>query len=186
LIDDLEDFDDIPPPPPSEFDRDAECALASPGLSKEARTRIIGVARSLAASGLAREALSNWICREVARTVGGPIGFDAYDAQGNIIDPPYVADARKWITSAAGQKSQSKRNADLEEWRQRCKQMVTQGLSESDVFHRALAAIFAMRRKAAGETVTIPAGFEGLPMLYGLDGKSPPKDKKRLRARLFD
>jgi hypothetical protein len=180
LIDDLDDFDDIPPPPPPEFDRDAECALASPGLSKEARTRIIGEARSLAASGLAREALGNWICREVARTVSGPIGFDAYDAQGNIIDPPHVAAVRQEITSRAGRKSQTKRNADFEPWRQRCTQMVAAGLSESDVLHRALAAIIAYHRK-----LPIPPGFEGLPLIHGLDRTSPPKDKRRLRSQLF-
>jgi hypothetical protein len=185
MSDDLEDFDDIPPPPDPEFDRDAEFALAVPGLSDQERERIISEARNLAASGLAREALGNWICRTVARVVGGPNGFDAYDEQGNIIDSPYVIAARKEITSRAGRKSQTARNTNFEPWRQRCREMVTQGLSESDVFHRALAAIHAMSKKAAGGAVTIPAGFDGLPMLCGRDGKSPPKDRKRLRARLF-
>jgi hypothetical protein len=186
MSDDLEDFDDIPGPPDPEFDPVAGFALAVPGLSDEQRERIIGEARNLAASGLTREAVCTWICREVALVVGGPNGFDAVDEQGNIIVPPHVAKIRKEITSLAGRKSQIARNASFGPWRQRCKEMVTQGLSESDVFHRALAAIHAMRRKAAGEAVTIPAGFDGLPMLYGRDGKSPPKDRKRLRARLFE
>jgi hypothetical protein len=186
MSDDLEDFDDIPLPPDPEFDRDAEFALAIPGLSDEQRERIISQARNLAASGLAREVLGNWICREVARTVGGPVGFEAYDEHGNIIVDPHVAAVRKEITSWAGRKRQIARNANLEPWRQRCKELVAQGLSESDAFHRALAAIHAMRRKAAGEAVAIPHGFHGLPTLYGRDGKSPPKDKKRLRARLFE
>jgi hypothetical protein len=119
VSDDPEDFGDIPPAPDPEFDRDAECALAIPGLSDEAREKIISQARNLAASGLAREAVGNWICREVARVVGGPNGFDAYDEQGNIIDPPYVAAARKEITSRAGRKRQIARNGSVEAWRQR-------------------------------------------------------------------
>jgi hypothetical protein len=181
----VDDFDDIPRPPPPEFDRDAEFALASPGLSGEERARIISEARSLAASGLAREALGNWICREVARTVGGPIGFDAFDAQGNIIDPPYIADARRRITSAAGQKSQTKRNADLEEWRRRCEQLIAAGESKASVWHRCRAAINATHMKAAGRPATIPVGFDSLPVLYGRDGKSPPANEKRLRARIL-
>jgi hypothetical protein len=182
VSDDPEDFDDIPLPPDPEFDRDAEFALMSPALSDEERARIIRQGRSLAASGLARGALGNWICREVARTVGGPLGFDAEDAQGNLIDPPYVAAARKEITSRAGRKRQVARNASVETWRRRCKEMVAQGHSESDVFHRALAAIHAMHKKPGGEAI---AGFDRLPMLYGRDGQSPPKDRKRLWARLF-
>jgi hypothetical protein len=185
LIDDLDDFDDIPLPPPPEFDRDAEFALASPGLSREERAGIISEARSLAASGLAREALGNWICREVARTVGGPLGLDAYDAQGKIIDPSYVARAREWITSAAGRKSQSKRNADLEEWRQRCERLMAAGESKADVWHRCRAAINATHMKAMGKPATIPVGFESLPVLYGRDGKSPPANEKRLRSRIL-
>lgn len=181
MIDDLDDFDDIPPPPPPEFDRDAEYALASPGLFKEERAEILNRARGLLAGGLRREALCNWICREVARTVGGRSGFVGVDAEGNIIDPPHVADARKHITREAGRKSQTKRNSDIEPWRQRCKQMLARGLSESDVLHRALAAIHAYHNKLA-----IPPGFEDLPVIYGRDGKSPPTDKKRLRDQLFD
>ena len=185
MSDDPEDFDDIPLPPDSEFDRDAECALAQEWLSDEDRARIIGRARNLAASGLAREALGNWICREVARTLGGPVGFVAEDAQGNIIDPPHVVDARKRITSAAGQKSQSKRNADLEEWRQRCERLIAAGESEAAAWHRCRAAINATYMKAAGKAATIPVGFEDLPVLYGRDGKAPPKNEKRLRARIL-
>jgi hypothetical protein len=180
LIDDLDDFDDIPPPPPPEFDRDAEYALASPGLFKEERLRITNEARSLAVRGVGREALGNWICREVARTVGGRSGFEAIDAEGNVIDPPHVADARKHITREAGRKSQTKRNSDIEPWRQRCKQMLAPGLSESDVLHRALAAIHAYHNE-----LPIPRGFEDLPVIYGRDGKSPPKDRKRLRDQIF-
>ena len=163
----------------------SESILTAPNLHQglhhnEERVRIIGEARSLAASGLAGEAVGNWICREVARTVGGLIGFYARDANGNVIDPPYVAEARMWITSAAGRTSQIKRNTNLQQWRERCKQMVAAGLSESEVFHRALAAIQAYHRK-----LPIPLGFEGLQIIYGLDGRSPPKDKKRLRSQLF-
>jgi hypothetical protein len=186
LIDDLEDFEDIPSPPPPEFDRDAEFALASPGLTSEERARIVGEARSLAASRIAREALGNWICREVARTVGGPSGFDAYDADGNVIDPPYIAAARKKITSRAGQKSQAKRNAVVELWSQRCKQMVAAGQSENQVFDLAWRAMNFMQLRASGKPVAaIPAQFEDLPLFRGRDGSSLPKDKKRLRARLF-
>ena len=181
MTDDVDDFDDIPPPPPPEFDRDAECALASPGLSKEDRAEILSRARSLLTGGLGREALCNWICREVARTVGDSNGFEAHDADGNVVELPHVAAVRKRITSAAGRKSQTKRNSDIEPWRQRCKQMLARGLSESDVLHRALAAIHAYHNK-----LSIPPGFEDLPVIYGRDGKSPPKDKKRLRDQLFD
>jgi hypothetical protein len=186
MSDDLEDFDDIPRPPDPEFDPVAGFALAIPGLSDEQRERIIGEARNLAASGLTREAVCNWICREVALVVGGPNGFDAYDEQGNIIDPPYVAAARKEITSRAGRKRQIARNGSVEAWRQRCRELTTRGISKKTVFKRALFAIQVMHQRAAGEVAIFPEGFDGLPMLYGRDGKSPPKDTKRLWARLFD
>jgi hypothetical protein len=185
VTDDQKDFEDIPPPPLPEFDRDAEYALASPGLWKEERAGIIGEARSLLVGGLSREAVSNWICREVARTVGGRSGFVAVDADGEEIDSPQVVAARKELTSRAGRKSQTKRNADLEKWRQRCEQLIAAGDSKANVWHRCWAAINATHMKAAGKPATIPAGFESLPALYGRDGKSPPANEKRLRARIL-
>jgi hypothetical protein len=96
------DDDDNDGPPPEEFDRYAYMALVIPGLTGEVRDRIIREARNLVAQGMDREKASNWMCREVALVLGGPVGFDGYDEHGNILDPPYVAAARKWIASQAG------------------------------------------------------------------------------------
>jgi hypothetical protein len=187
LIDDLEDFDDGPPPA-SEFDRDAEYALASPGLWEEERAAIVSQARSLAASGLPREALGNWICREVARTVGARSGFRGVDAEGNEIDPPHIATARRQIKSEAGKKRQSKRNAVVRKWQQRYWGLVDSGRSQEETWEKCWAAIHGLHRKANGEFVAATAiapEFEGLPLVYGRDGKSPPKNKKRFRAHFL-
>jgi hypothetical protein len=184
--------DDIPPPPPPEFDPDAEYALASPGLYPEERAEILREARALQAGGLTREALCNWICRKVARTAGGRSGFVGIDAEGNEIDPPHVAAAREQFESEQGKKRseqgrkrQIKRNADLKLWRQRCRELTEAGESERAVWKRCSVAIDMIYRKAKGlPVVSIPAEFNGLPVLYGRDG-SRPRDKRRLRKRLF-
>jgi hypothetical protein len=186
VIDDLEDFENIPPPPQSEFDRDAEFALASPGLDEEERDAIIRQARSLAASGLAREALGNWICREVARTVGARSGFRGVDAEGNEIDPPDIRAARREMRSEAGKKRQSKRNSALRLWQQRYWEMIDAGRSQAETWEACWAAIHGLHRKANNQFVAATAvapEFQGLPVIYGRDGKSPPKNKKRFRAR---
>lgn len=182
-----DDSDDIPEPPAAEFDRDAVYALAVPGLQKEERARIVSEARSLAASGLPREIVGNWICREVARTLGGPSGFVGHDANGNVIDPPYVAAARKYITREAGTKSQDKRNDDLDQWRRRCEQMIACGEPEDEVWANCWDAILDTHHEAmTGKPDNyIPEGFRGLPVLYGKRGKSAPKDQKRLRPRIM-
>lgn len=181
----IDDFGDTPPPPPPEFDPVAIYALASPELWKDERAEIIREARNLRARGLTREELCAWICRKVAERTGPRRGFNAYDADGNIIDPPHIAAARKRIRSQAGRKRQDKRNADLKQWRQRCEQMIEAGQPEAEVQEKCWVAINAVYLRSIGQLVPIPAGFEGLPIIYGLDGKSRPT-KKRLRARLFD
>jgi hypothetical protein len=182
VSDDLEDFDAGSLSPGSEFDRDGEYALASPGLSSEERTRIAGEARSLA-TGLSREALGNWICREVARTVGARSGFCGVDANGNEIDRPEVIAARRQIKSAAGSKRQSKRNAVLRQWQQRYWELVDAGQPAEDVQSDCWIANKLLHRRANNQTTHVLPDFEDLPPIYGRDGRTLPRDKKRFLAR---
>src|SRR5579859_1907564 len=100
------DFDD---PPPPEFDRDAMYALAIPCLREGDRARIICEAREWGNKGLQRKELGDWICREVARTVGGAAGFDAFDEFGNPIAPPEIAAARREAVRETKQRAGQRR-----------------------------------------------------------------------------
>jgi hypothetical protein len=108
---------DEPDAPGPEFDRDAHFALASPGLTDDQREEIRSRARAMQEGGTSREDVGTWVCREVARVVGGPSGFEGYDENGNPIDPPHIAEAREQITreikAQAGAQRQRKRNADI-------------------------------------------------------------------------
>ena len=184
-----DDTDDTPLPPRELFDlRDAEYALASPGLWEEERAKIASEARRLLAEGQAREAVCNWVCREVAGTVGSRSGFIGVDAKGNVIDPPHVVAARRQIKSEAGKKRQSKRNAVLQQWVERYWQAVDGGWSQGEAWERCWAAIHGLHLKADNKPVAVKAiapEFEALPLVYGRDGKSPPKNKKRFRAHFL-
>jgi hypothetical protein len=187
-LSEFDDDDDDPPPdegpPLPEFDRDAYDALAIPGLTHDQRNRIIQEARGHNDAGMAREAVGNWICREVARTVGGPVGFYAHDAQGNVIDPPYVAKARTWIAARAGENRQTKRNDAIEQWRKRCRELRAKGRAWKEIMGKCETAVQIVARRACGENVEIPSAFQELPPIFGRKGNSIP-DGKRLRKKLF-
>jgi hypothetical protein len=177
----IEDEDPFPDdaPPPLEFDQDGQYALASPGLTNEDREDIRQEARALAAAGLAREALGNWICRKVARTVGGRSGFDAIDGDGNAIDLPEVAAARSKIKREIGSHRQDKRNTDIATWRERCAVEVAKGGDRRDLEERCIRA--ALR---AAEGYSVELAFQGLPPIYGRDGRSVPNGRT-LRKKMF-
>jgi hypothetical protein len=186
-----------PDPPEPEFDRDVQWALASPGLAKDEREDIRSRARALRESGTSREDVTNWICREVARVVGGRSGFEAYDEDGNQIDLPHVAEAREQITreikAQAGAQRQRKRNADIKKWEDRCRELIAKGKSAEFVFDVCYDAIVATTRGALGDKnpfrdCRVPLRFlelfDGLPPILGRDKKSPP-GQRRLRERLL-
>jgi hypothetical protein len=182
IVADEDDLGDVPAPPVPEFDRDAQYALSSPGLSKEDREEIRREARAL---GLSREAVGNWICRKVAQAVGGPHGFTGYDDHGNAIDPQYVVEARKYITSLAGSKSQKGRNVVIEAWRQRCQQLHDSGWSWKKVMGTCEDAVIKLAaRESGGAALPVPAPFKDLPPIFGKKKRSTPSAKS-LRQNLF-
>jgi hypothetical protein len=186
-----------PDAPEPEFDREAHWALASPGLANDEREEIRSRARVMQASGTSREDVTNWICREVARAVGGRSGFEAYDEDGNQIDLPHVAEAReriiREIKAQAGAKRQDKRNADLKEWKDRCHELIAKGKNAEFVLDICCDAIVATARHALGDKSpdddsrvgqSFLKWFEGLPPIFGRNKKSPP-GKRRLREQLL-
>ena len=179
----LEDIDE-PAPPPPEFDRDVECALALRDLAADERNTILLEARNLARRGWAREAVANWICRKVARIVGGRSGFDAYDADFKVIDPPEIKAAIAQRNSRAGSKRQDKRNAAFAEWHARIESLVAAGGERKDILKRAYTAVMATTRRALGDKLrVVKPEFEGLPPIFGPKADRVP-GARSLRKRL--
>jgi len=167
----------IPDPPAPEFDSDAMCALAIPGLAESERDRIKHKARELAHNGMSREDVGTWICRQVVRSVGGVAGLAPSDEE--------VARARAIANSRAGSGRQVKRNKIVERWVERCREvMARHGLSKKEVLETAWRENCILVPRAQGRNSPFRLTyFQATPPLFGRKEGSLPS-KRRFQQRL--
>jgi hypothetical protein len=151
--------------------RDTEYALRAPGLTQEEREQLRSEAHALQSNGMSKDDVSALICRKVCRIIGAPADFSTWTPVGTLV-------IETESQSKAGKRSQAKRNAAIEQWRQRCAELRAKGMTPGETFDRAWAALNAIHKGAP-----LP-GFENLPPLPGRDAGSR-LSKRAFRKQLF-
>jgi hypothetical protein len=174
--------------PPREFvDLAAEDVLGISDLRPEDRERILKEARGRLARGETNKAVSDWLLRTVILTAFSPFGpgYGSTDESGNPIDPPYVVKARQYIARQSGAKRQDNRNSDFDKVIARCRQLAAEDYDPEDIAREAYIAIGGKRQRRSGVSyASFQHRLQGLPRIFGRDGKSPP-GWRRFRERII-